>query len=711
MTQVTAPNSGTWTINPQTTPPIALSHPILGSPERWHYLAEGAAHIVYAYQTAFGDLEEDDDDYEDDDDDDDDGSDDDGEDSDEDERYGRRRRRRKTDSRVGKIIRVNKGDLQSSLRAQRRSLGQNQKQFRNENERTRPDSLHLEQMQDRSGNENDGAEKQDKDMNVTAKSQVHERTPDKAVGTEQEISTRRVFRDEILPRLIPPSLLPYTEIVSVPLKWLHTLWIQEQSKRPANRREDIEIETAIEPKFGELSLGDGSTSSTGLEEDGGVVAGTEDEPSISIEFSENVTSSAADQVCIEIKPKWGFLPDPTWLPEESREIKMQHCRFCMHRQYKQRGREEKEAKEFQGEAGDHRSTSSLTTPIPVPSLTVDTNTSDPSTSSSPTFCPLDLYSTSVNPTAGEYQRPSDPASPKPSYPITRALEALISDWQKTDGLGNNFRLFMHSYMLQPRHLADFVLTSRTVSSIQKVLEQFLMGLMDPSPVSTSEDSQGGQMEEPRAQQLPRGNVFSVLKKLQVALDPFNIETIDRWIDEIANSTSTPRLEIMDILESEATTAELWELLDTIPTLSTLAPPTTIAQLRKLVLAYSWSAIFKDCSVVFQLPLDFIRRLPLTPPKGPLDPLSPTYEADRSEAMLYEEIMYMRHAWGGREEEVDDDDDDGQRNGGEVEEELEIKVKIIDLDLKPMKRLSKWIELDREIWTNFKNEPGTKVCQP
>ena len=30
------------------------------------------------------------------------------------------------------------------------------------------------------------------------------------------------------------------------------------------------------------------------------------------------------------KPKWGFLPAPTHLSDETREIKTRTCRFCMH---------------------------------------------------------------------------------------------------------------------------------------------------------------------------------------------------------------------------------------------------------------------------------------------------------------------------------------------------------------------------------------------
>nr|GAT46007.1 predicted protein [Mycena chlorophos] len=35
-------------------------------------------------------------------------------------------------------------------------------------------------------------------------------------------------------------------------------------------------------------------------------------------------------IAVEVKPKWGFLPSPTYLSPATREIKLSTCRFCMH---------------------------------------------------------------------------------------------------------------------------------------------------------------------------------------------------------------------------------------------------------------------------------------------------------------------------------------------------------------------------------------------
>ena len=90
------------------------------------------------------------------------------------------------------------------------------------------------------------------------------------------------------------------------------------------------------------------------------------------------------------KPKWGFLPAPTYLSDETREIKTRTCRFCMHAHLKS----------TQGE------------------------------NVSLGYCPLDLF-------ARDRSR------------VTRALHALWDVWIGSGAAVNNLRVFVAGRKLTP----------------------------------------------------------------------------------------------------------------------------------------------------------------------------------------------------------------------------------------------------------------------
>jgi len=96
----------------------------------------------------------------------------------------------------------------------------------------------------------------------------------------------------------------------------------------------------------------------------------------------------ADVLAVEIKPKWGFIPNPAHLSQETAEVKMATCRFCMHARFK-------------AEDG-------------VPTQ----------------YCPLDLYS-------GDEAR------------MRKAIRDLWNGWVRSNGALNNMKVFVSGKMIRP----------------------------------------------------------------------------------------------------------------------------------------------------------------------------------------------------------------------------------------------------------------------
>ncbi|KAF7337935.1 Inositol-pentakisphosphate 2-kinase [Mycena venus] len=102
-------------------------------------------------------------------------------------------------------------------------------------------------------------------------------------------------------------------------------------------------------------------------------------------------------IAVEIKPKWGFLPSPTYLSDSTRPIKTRTCRFCMHSHLK-------------AQQGEKVSSG---------------------------YCPLDLFS-------GDETR------------MKAALNSLWDAWSDSDGTTNNFKVFISGKKILPAERASIV---------------------------------------------------------------------------------------------------------------------------------------------------------------------------------------------------------------------------------------------------------------
>lgn len=136
--------------------------------------------------------------------------------------------------------------------------------------------------------------------------------------------------------------------------------------------------------------------------------------------------------------------------------------------------------------------------------------------------------------------------------------------------------------------------------------------------------------------LQRSGALQRLCALQSGLDRFDISYLaQRFANEYRDSTLFDRA-----LIPEPSSEELHRVVNSYLTESDNADSRT---LRDLIIAYSLSATFKDCSIFITCPL--------TPNSS--------------------------HGWDVMNSET--------------------SVKVIDLDLKPIKNMRKWYDLDEQIW--------------
>ncbi|KAJ7583051.1 inositol-pentakisphosphate 2-kinase-domain-containing protein [Mycena floridula] len=101
------------------------------------------------------------------------------------------------------------------------------------------------------------------------------------------------FQRQCMERLIPPVHLPVLESVKVSRAWLSALFTEHNKERPDSRRAQGNID---------------------LTKKKGVLA----------------TDLVVGNLAVEIKPKWSFLPNSTFLSDSTHPVKSQTCRFCMH---------------------------------------------------------------------------------------------------------------------------------------------------------------------------------------------------------------------------------------------------------------------------------------------------------------------------------------------------------------------------------------------
>ncbi|KAK7695082.1 hypothetical protein QCA50_002272 [Cerrena zonata] len=103
-----------------------------------------------------------------------------------------------------------------------------------------------------------------------------------------------IFQHRIIERLFPSTFLPHLDAVKVDGPWLEKLSHLVEEHRPEERRERDKIDTRKHKAVLATDLVGGHGWA------------------------------------VEIKPKWGFLPNPTHLFPESKALKTRTCRFCMH---------------------------------------------------------------------------------------------------------------------------------------------------------------------------------------------------------------------------------------------------------------------------------------------------------------------------------------------------------------------------------------------
>ncbi|ODO10002.1 hypothetical protein I350_02226 [Cryptococcus amylolentus CBS 6273] len=211
------------------------------------------------------------------------------------------------------------------------------------------------------------------------------------------------------------------------------------------------------------------------------------------------------------------------------------------------------------------------------------------------YDPLDLFS-------GQEQR------------IERALDALWTTWETSHGRGNNWRVF--SFRI-PRTSAEGTLSAQTSSFFIPVL-----------------------LSSPALQQL---------KSLQSTLDPTDISHIATLFH-----AAYPNAPLFDPeIITDITLSELEQFLQLYLSDPAAGKDVEKWDLRQRMVAYTLSAIFKDCSI-------FVK------------------------AVLHKTPEETWELVQGRS-----------------------SVKIIDLDVKPIKNMKRWAETDEKIWKYWMSTKGAR----
>ncbi|KAH8117049.1 inositol-pentakisphosphate 2-kinase [Phellopilus nigrolimitatus] len=195
------------------------------------------------------------------------------------------------------------------------------------------------------------------------------------------------FQHMVTSKLIPLESLPRLETVLVDRAWLEALRNSSEHERPSERRlkDCIDLRRRKGVLATDLIGGEGWT--------------------------------------VEIKPKWGFLPNLTHLSAETRFAKCRCCRFCMYAHYRA----------LKGEGVSHG------------------------------YCPLDLFS--VN-----------------SERTSHALRCLWKAWVLSGGTINNLKIFAHGKLVDPRNQLRFLSNDIDVPSDAgedevRLMEAFVAALL------------------------------------------------------------------------------------------------------------------------------------------------------------------------------------------------------------------------------------------
>ncbi|KAN0077133.1 Inositol-pentakisphosphate 2-kinase domain containing protein [Tylopilus felleus] len=169
------------------------------------------------------------------------------------------------------------------------------------------------------------------------------------------------FQNTVIAALVPSQFLPDLESVHLDATWLATLEALQSGDRPPQWRAKDQIDKTRQKGILATDLVRGQ-----------------------------------DVLAIEIKPKWGFLPNTAHLSQETAEVKTSTCRFCMHAHFKFKD-------------GD------------VPTQ----------------YCPLDLYS-------------------QDESRMRKAIRDLWDGWVQSNGALNNMKVFMSGKTINPSEARSFL---------------------------------------------------------------------------------------------------------------------------------------------------------------------------------------------------------------------------------------------------------------
>ncbi|KAF8844799.1 hypothetical protein BDN67DRAFT_893644 [Paxillus ammoniavirescens] len=204
------------------------------------------------------------------------------------------------------------------------------------------------------------------------------------------------FQRIVIATLVPSKYLPDLDVVLLDASWLEELEKLRDVDRPAERREKDQIDKRRRKGILATDLVGGK-----------------------------------DTLAVEIKPKWGFMPHPTHLSQETAPFKTTTCRFCMHTLFKSKG-------------GD-----------------ISTQ-----------YCPLDLYS-------GDEAR------------MRRAVHDLWNGWVQSDGKLNNLRLFVSGKMISPSEvLINTIHNAYQLTFILAAFSAALLPYLGTPALATISDLQG-----------------------------------------------------------------------------------------------------------------------------------------------------------------------------------------------------------------------------
>ncbi|ORY25926.1 inositol-pentakisphosphate 2-kinase, partial [Naematelia encephala] len=219
---------------------------------------------------------------------------------------------------------------------------------------------------------------------------------------------------------------------------------------------------------------------------------------------------------------------------------------------------------------------------------------DATNSEGKSYDPLDLYS-------GDEER------------MQRSLDGLFAGWKSTEGKGNNFRLSVDGVTVFPGQVRTDLHPANLLSALS-------------GPLILSLQSSGA---------------LRILRDLQSSLDATDISDLAHRFH-----LAHPDSDLFDpSLLPDPTPEELSDFVD----LYLSAPADGVTEdrwtLRQRLIAYTMSAIFKDCSIFVTIPF--------------------TYSGNQL-----------------------------------VSTQGDSKVRLIDLDMKPISSLRKWYDLDDQIWRHW-----------